>query len=1084
MFDPGKFSHAQPEDIRKILFAKPKTAWAGPKNSLQGVTLDLHSTFELENAGNAFPKHFASFIKNAPQRLERQTRIHTAGEFSRTEEVRTDDKLRVFALENPTLGAVYIDVVDHSYIHFAPNQLQQAGLPVSLKELKPTWQLSKAKDTLIISLRSAVSLDLVLKYSGQQDSRDIASIILRTCLPGIDDLIELGLPFQEIVVAGTPASIETWVVNPKGVRVAMLARHQVTKIITGMLDPALFQIPKDFRDLRRKNPDDRRSWHPLGGKHPRRKPPAKATQTEQASALQVTQSGEGEYVVRGPLGEAYKVKLEPNLPECLPSTRLASSALEIRQQLLDVIQFLVNLIANRLDTVTGGRVDANDPDNTDVELTIDWLDQLEQFSQNRQGDGVFCLLREPPPADDPLGGGTGLLDRRAESMARRFASADPPFPFGGEDEPISLPSGIQAELEDLAEDDSIEADERFDNLSAASRAAIREAVLAQRIGRIKYPFEGDFGEHIWPNRDFELVHIKLQLEQLSVEFSDDDTIRELIIAVGSSSDEPRIDFKLALEKLDATLTMERWPGFWFWWTAAGVLVAAGIVGTLAVGALILTLMGMGPLGLLVLAALISQAPAAAVASVLGGALVVAAVTYLVWDTTQLRLVIDQPVLSSSVKPVQAEEPDEVVLHANHAKLDGDITVSVNSEIPSGIHQIFDFIANNAVTHFDTDIREAIEAQTVSGLNETIHNLSHFCLPPPFDTRVRLEITGAPIDHYDLEIPQHNLVWMRTNGVSAQLLSAGARTKMNFPFQDFQPLTTQVDPDLRERLSNRIEELRVGGRRPLLGYGISQNLLNGIVFSQWLAGQFQVHYSENQTNRIFETLTDILPGAADIADRDIHLWAATPPQLLVTPWAYLQYKFKPYLSVFFPDVRLCISGVFEKPSILEVQFSITSVAHVAFGAASEDDTRTLFSAERDFLRVLLDSGDDFRMLSPVDTQGFAVQGPGFDSIAAMDDTQQLLLLEQLQPLLDDACVRLLNRTTSASLSFVPESLRVDQQLYDGVVLADIHPHRSSLYVVMSINGPILQVLPSRDEEDGPNVDLDGMGCADGRFLRGI
>ena len=1092
MFDPSKFSHAQPEDIRRILFAKPKKAWAAPKEPLQGVTFDLHSTFELENVCSSFPKHFAHFIDTAPQRLERRSRIHAASEFSRTDEMRDGagaGSSRVFALESPALGAVYLDEVDKSYIHFGPNQIQQAGLPVSLKELKPIWQITRTKSTLIVSLRSVVSLDLVIRHSARQDSKDIVATILRTCLQGMDDLIELGLPFKDIAAAGTPATIETWVVNQKGRRVAMLARHRVTRITTGMLDPTLFRIPRGFRNLRDKKSDDTRSWYPLGGKRRQRKPTTRARSAEQALAEGATLSSDGQYVViEGPTGGKFEVKVQPNLPECLPSTRLVSSALEIRQQLLDAIRFLVNLIANRMDIVTGRRVDAGDPDNTDVLLDIDWLAQLDQFSQGRpDGDGLFCLLREPPPADDPLGGGIGLLDKLAETMARRFASAEEPIPFGGEDEPITLPSEIVDELEELAEDDSIPAKERFDNLSALSRATIREEVLAQRIARIKYLFDGDFGEHIWPDRDFELLHIKLQLERVAVQFSDDDTIRELVIALDSSSDWPRIDFELALENLDVTLTMKRRPGFWFWWTAAGILVAAGIVGTLAVGALILSLMGLGPLGIAILAVLISQAPAAAIATVAGGVLFVAALTYIAWDATRLRLVIDQPVLSSSVEPDDATDPDEVVLEAQRVHLDGDITVSVDSEIPSGINDLFDFIVNAALTHFDDQIRETIENETVSGLNETVRSFPHFRLPQPFDTQLRLVITDAPIDHYDLDIPQHNLVSMRANGVSERFLSAGAVTRMWFPFPDFQPLATQVDPDLRERLTGRIEEVRASGKRPILGYGISQNLLNGIVFSQWLAEKFVHHYSESQVARAFtETLIAALPATTDMVERDMHLWAATPPQLLVTPWANLQYKAKPYLSVFFPDVRLCISGVLEKESTLEIQFSITSVAHVAFGASTEAETRTLFSAEGDFLRVMFDESEDFMMVSPVDNQGLAFKGPGFDSIATMDDTQKLLLFEQLHPLLENASIRLLRQLSSKSLRFVPRSERIDQQLYDEVVLADIHPHRSSLYVVMSINGPILQVLPLRDEDDvrhNPNQDLDSMVCEAGKILRG-
>ncbi|MEK6322345.1 MAG: PQQ-binding-like beta-propeller repeat protein [Acidobacteriota bacterium] len=153
--------------------------------------------------------------------------------------------------------------------------------------------------------------------------------------------------------------------------------------------------------------------------------------------------------------------------------------------------------------------------------------------------------------------------------------------------------------------------------------------------------------------------------------------------------------------------------------------------------------------------------------------------------------------------------------------------------------------------------------------------------------------------------------------------------------------------------------------------------------------------------------------------------------------------------------------------------------------TDGNTRTLFSLERDFLNVLFDDHDDFRRLSPVGTQGLEINGPGFDAIAAMDEAQRLQVLQSLQPLLDVAAVRLLLRNNVRQISFVPDSPRLDQQVYDGVLLADIQPRRASLYAVITTFGPIALALPRRDENDevvGPGVDLDSMSCEEGEDLR--
>src|SRR5205807_6055314 len=141
----------------------------------------------------------------------------------------------------------------------------------------------------------------------------------------------------------------------------------------------------------------------------------------------------------------------------------------------------------------------------------------------------------------------------------------------------------------------------------------------------------------------------------------------------------------------------------------------------------------------------------------------------------------------------------------------------SSEITGSVHQIFDAVANFAITQFDAQVRETIESVTIDGLAGAIRRLPHFCLPPPFDTNVRVDITGAPTDHINVDAPKHDLVDMGTNGVGEKFLSAGALTRMEFPFPGFAPQSTQVDLDLREKLSARMEQVNEAGMTPRLGY---------------------------------------------------------------------------------------------------------------------------------------------------------------------------------------------------------------------------------------------------------------------------
>lgn len=1090
MFDPKKIRRARTEEVRKLLSAVPEKAWTAPKEASEGVTFEIHSSFDLDSLCRAFPTQFRAISETVPPHLERWRRIQSAAGFTRTEE-RPDDKAvdkAPFALENPELGAVYVDLRDKSYIHFSPGQLPQGGLPIGLKKVGTKWKVTEGQNKLTFSLRGLASVDVEIDYSTHDKSSSaIASIVLSALLPGLDELAEMGLPLDKIKALGVPTTVETWFVNDKGKRLTRLARHQVSSIKTGLIEQTVFSIPEGFRDLRERKRGHGDAWHRIGG--PRRRTPRGKRAARSSGSDQQYSQARAAYVavpypattVQGPP----KINPEPLLPQCLASTLRVSSAFEIRQSLLDAIQLVINLVANRIDTATGGRVDAADPENTAVELTIDWLAQLKQYNDGRNnlGDGLFCFLRDPPPPNDPLGGGTGILDGMAESLARELVAAEDPIPLGGEDDPVNLPEAIEDEIVERAADESIPPDERFGALLVESQAKIREEVLAQRIARINYEFNGNFGDQAWPNTDYDLVHFKLQLEQVEVEFSDDDTIRQLLIALADGdANQPRIDFELAFERLDATLTMERWPGGWFWWTAAGVLVALAIVGPAAVGGLIVTLVGLGPLGLLILAGLLEVAP---VVTVAGGALILAAVTYLVWDVTQLRLSLGQPVLRSSVSPDRTTDPDEVVLDPDRVSLDGEITASVNSEIPSGIHQLFDAVVNFALTQFDAQVRETIESATNDGLEKAIHGLPHFRLPQPFGTQVRVQVAGAPFDHVEVDAPRHQLDDMSANGVAERLLSAGARSRMEFPFPNLAAEATQVDRDLRTNLTQRMDELNANGVTPRLGYAISQNLLNGIVFSQWLGGRFVRDYDQDQIEEAFATLINVCKDCAKMTEREVHVWAAASPQVFVTPRAYAEEHAKPYLSLFFPDVRLCISGIMQKPSTMEIQFSIQSVAHVAFGGLNAGNNRTFFSLESDFLNVLFDDRPEFMQLSPVGTQGLEINGRGFEAIVRMDEAARLQVLQTLQPLLVTAAIGLLRRNNFRQLLFVPDTVRLDQQVYDAILLANIHPRRASLYAVITTFGPIAQLLPHRDEDDNPVPplnDFDILICDQGKDLR--
>lgn len=1092
--DPRNARHAAEEEVRKVLFSPPRTKWTVELDCYDGVRFALISVFELAAADRMFGGALRRNGTDTDRQLIRRSRIWAAGGYVRTDAV-TDDKTAPVTrgLEHPKLGAVYVDLADRTYLHFSPEQLGAQSLPEAAKKLRPEWVLEARKDMLVLSARGAVSLDVEIEIASDTPAV-VADAVLAACLPGLAQLADIGLPLAELAAHGMPRAVTVWHVDRDGKRTARLAVHELADVEIGPIAAETFRIPEGFRDLRRP-PDKAGPWQPVyrgklrpmrprrtpkGAPKPAAKPAAKPSAKSSATYGQTMMQW-----VPGLTPEPPKVATEPALPSCLPSTLQTSCAYEIRQPLLDTIGYFLNLIGERVTTIAGARVAGG----TDVSMTIDWLNQLQAFSDGAaQGDGLFCLLREPPPDCDrpeappdcdPTAGGGGLLDKFAASLAAELLAAEEPLPVGGDD-PITLRQEVADEIAAVVANEEIAPEDRFAALTAESQVALREAVLVQRIASIDYVFDGDFGEHSWPNEDFDLVHAKLRLEQLAITLGTGALVQRLIITIDDDG-RPCIDFTLLLATIDATVHMERWPGFWFWIVAPAVLVGAGIATAAAVGMVTATLMGLGPLGLLLLFSLVSAAPLAALAGVASGLLLLAAVTYLVWDVTDVRLTIDNAVLSSRIAPEPASNSEEVVLDPDQATLDGTITVSVQSEIPSGIHQLFDWLVNILIPLFDAQVRALLEDRLVDGLEGAVRKLPHFRLPLPRSMRIDVPVTGGPVPSFPFDSPRHRMTGMAANGVEDTLLNASSLTTMEFPFPMLRPYLTQVDQDSREKLTRLIENLTAAGEEPLLGYAISQNLLNGIVFSRWLAGRHAVDYNEDQTTKAFDALIAACPDCAAIVEkREVHVWAAASPHVLVTPRAFIEDPRQPYLLVMLPDVRLCFGGVAGKRSTLEVQLSVTSIAHVAFGKANEDGKgRSLFSVERNFLHVLFDERRDFRKLSPVETQGLETSGPGFDTVAAMDAAERLQFLQAMQPVLDTAARHLLHRENATGLIFDGDLL--SRQVYDQMLAIDLVARRASIYVTCAVFGPANLVMPSRDD-NGDIVGLfDNMTCADSRAL---
>ena len=271
------------------------------------------------------------------------------------------------------------------------------------------------------------------------------------------------------------------------------------------IDPIKFTFPKDYQNLRE-----------LRSKKPEKsKLPGKYAIHDFRVGKRIQKSPS--FTPSTPINRMEMLKLSaPMIPPCLDSVYDSPVSIEIEQQLLNDIRFLINAVSKRLTNFGGN----------DGIITINWLDQFKNYSDGTAGgDALYCFLRDEPKPEDPdpeeAVGGKGLLDLLAKAQAIEALINSTIL------QEITISDGATlGQISGILNDPSILGADRWDSLGEIHQINLREDWLAQKIGKFEFEYPDSTD---WISIFHDLLRIKIWDIEFNVGINNQEIIRKLII---------------------------------------------------------------------------------------------------------------------------------------------------------------------------------------------------------------------------------------------------------------------------------------------------------------------------------------------------------------------------------------------------------------------------------------------------------------------------------------------------------------------------------------------------------------------------
>ena len=388
-------------------------------------------------------------------------------------------------MNNRDGGFVYLDTKNKAFLQMDPDQIPatelQTGIDGDLEVLKgEPWEGYQTRK-VVVTVRRPRPLRWVLWLTPKAELQAFASDVIGTLFsctgkseerfPLLKKIWRLGVPLKGEVYFSTSGG---------GFTKSPVTRFALKKISLREVSPREFAVPDRYVDLRdptrgKKQAKRKMCKSPLAKRLSGYRPVKRGgvVLCDATSSCSCAPSTAWSQTTVGAMPLVLK-QVDPEMPQCLPSTYGSIVAVEVEQALMDDLRFIINQISKRLKGFGG----------SEGKITIDWLDQFRQYSDDLgNGDGLYCLLR------DGTGKGKGLLDQMAEREVRRIMVKGPVPPW--------LMSVSPTEIASVMNNPSIPSEERFDRLPPTTQAAMREQYLMQRIGSLHLTYPESTSKEVW-----------------------------------------------------------------------------------------------------------------------------------------------------------------------------------------------------------------------------------------------------------------------------------------------------------------------------------------------------------------------------------------------------------------------------------------------------------------------------------------------------------------------------------------------------------------------------------------------------------